>query len=73
MIAYHARPFVLCGLPLRQPPADRFIHARRNGSDRSRRSGLSVPQRCQMMATAWWFTPPKNRPPFTLLKGLRNH
>jgi hypothetical protein len=30
-IAYHARPFVLCGLPLRQPPADQLIYTRRNG------------------------------------------
>jgi hypothetical protein len=30
-IAYHARPFVLCGLPLRQPPTDQLIYTRRNG------------------------------------------
>ena len=30
-IAYHARPCVLCGLPLRQPPADQLIYTRRNG------------------------------------------
>jgi hypothetical protein len=32
MIAYHARPFVLCGLPLRQPPTDQLIYTRRNGT-----------------------------------------
>ena len=31
-IAYHARPFVLCGIPLRRPPADHITHARRNGN-----------------------------------------
>ncbi len=31
-IAYNARPFVLCGLPLRQPPQDQLIYARRNGN-----------------------------------------
>lgn len=31
-IAYQARPFVLCGLPLRRPPANQFIYTRRNGS-----------------------------------------
>ena len=30
-LAYHARPFVLCGLPLRQPPADQLIYTRRKG------------------------------------------
>jgi len=30
-IAYHARPFVLCGLPLRRPPAGELIHRRQNG------------------------------------------
>ncbi len=31
VIAYHARPFVLCGLPLRKPPADQILYTRRNG------------------------------------------
>ena len=31
-IAYHARPFVLCGLPLRQPGKDQLIYTRRNGN-----------------------------------------
>ncbi len=31
-IAYHARPFVLCGLPLRKPRPDQFIYTRRNGN-----------------------------------------
>ena len=31
-IAYHARPFVLCGLPLRKPAADQVIYSRRNGN-----------------------------------------
>jgi hypothetical protein len=31
-LAYHARPFILCGLPLRRPPADQLTHTRRNGS-----------------------------------------
>ena len=31
-IAYHARPFVLCGIPLRRPPVDHITHARRNGN-----------------------------------------
>jgi hypothetical protein len=30
-IAYHARPFVLCGLPLRRPPAGQLVHRRQNG------------------------------------------
>lgn len=30
-LAFNARPFVLCGLPLRRPPADQLIHTRRNG------------------------------------------
>jgi hypothetical protein len=30
-IAYHARPFVLCGLPLRRPPAGELVHRRQNG------------------------------------------
>ena len=31
-VSYNARPFVLCGLPLRQPPADQLLYTRRNGS-----------------------------------------
>jgi len=31
IIAYHARPFVLCGLPLRRPPAGQIVHCRQNG------------------------------------------
>jgi hypothetical protein len=30
-IAYHARPFVLCGLPLRRPPPGEIVHRRQNG------------------------------------------
>jgi hypothetical protein len=30
-LAFHARPFVLCGLPLRQPPLGQQVHRRRNG------------------------------------------
>jgi len=30
-LAYHARPFVLCGIPLRRPPHGQTAHARRNG------------------------------------------
>lgn len=30
-LAFNARPFVLCGLPLRRPPADHLTHTRRNG------------------------------------------
>ncbi|MGH9449726.1 MAG: replication protein RepA, partial [Terriglobia bacterium] len=31
-LAYNARPFVLCGLPLRQLPKDQLYYARRNGA-----------------------------------------
>ncbi|HEV2498105.1 MAG TPA: replication protein RepA [Terriglobia bacterium] len=31
-IGYNARPFVLCGLPLRQPPKNQLIYTRRNGN-----------------------------------------
>jgi hypothetical protein len=31
-IGYNARPFVLCGLLLRQPPKDQLIYTRRNGN-----------------------------------------
>ena len=31
-IAFHARPFVLCGIPLRRPPAGELLHRRRNGN-----------------------------------------
>jgi len=30
-LAYRARPFVLCGLPLRRPPAGELVHRRQNG------------------------------------------
>jgi plasmid replication initiation protein len=30
-LAYSARPFVLCGIPLRRPPRTQLIHSRRNG------------------------------------------
>jgi len=30
-LAYHARPFVLCGIPLRRPPQGQATHTRRNG------------------------------------------
>jgi hypothetical protein len=30
-LAFHARPFVLCGLPLRRPQAAELVHRRRNG------------------------------------------
>ena len=30
-IGYHARPFVLCGIPLRRPPATELVHRRQNG------------------------------------------
>ena len=30
-LSYHARPFVLCGIPLRRPPIAQLIHTRRNG------------------------------------------
>lgn len=30
-LAFNARPFVLCGLPLRRPPSTQLIHRRRNG------------------------------------------
>lgn len=30
-LAFNARPFVLCGLPLRRPPSDHLTHTRRNG------------------------------------------
>jgi len=30
-LAYHARPFVLCGIPLRRPSAHQLTHTRRNG------------------------------------------
>ncbi len=30
-LAYHARPFVLCGIPLRRPPAHELTHTRRSG------------------------------------------
>jgi len=31
-LAYHARPFILCGIPLRRPPTDQITHTRRNGN-----------------------------------------
>ncbi len=30
-LAFNARPFVLCGLPLRRPPLTQLVHRRRNG------------------------------------------
>jgi Plasmid encoded RepA protein len=30
-LAFNARPFVLCGLPLRRPPSHQLSHTRRNG------------------------------------------
>jgi hypothetical protein len=30
-LAYHTRPFVLCGIPLRRPPAEELVHRRQNG------------------------------------------
>jgi hypothetical protein len=30
-LAFNARPFVLCGLPLRRLPADKLLYTRRNG------------------------------------------
>lgn len=30
-LAYNARPFVLCGIPLRRPPRDQLTYTRRNG------------------------------------------
>jgi len=30
-LAYHTRPFILCGIPLRRPPAYQLTHTRRNG------------------------------------------
>ncbi len=30
-LAFNARPFVLCGLPLRRPPTTQYVHRRRNG------------------------------------------
>ena len=30
-LAFNARPFVLCGLPLRRPPSTHLVHRRRNG------------------------------------------
>ena len=31
-LAFHARPFVLCGLPLRRPPKSQLVHARHSGN-----------------------------------------
>jgi len=30
-LAYHTRPFVLCGIPLRRPPPGELVHRRQNG------------------------------------------
>jgi len=30
-LAFSSRPFVLCGLPVRRPPADQLVYQRRNG------------------------------------------
>jgi hypothetical protein len=31
-LAFVSRPFILCGLPVRRPPADQFLFERRNGN-----------------------------------------
>jgi hypothetical protein len=31
-LAFHARPFVLCGLPLRRPPESQLVHTRHSGN-----------------------------------------
>ncbi len=31
-LAFNARPFILCGIPLRRPPIDQFTYTRRNGN-----------------------------------------
>jgi hypothetical protein len=31
-LAFHTRPFVLCGLPLRRPPKSQLVHARHSGN-----------------------------------------
>ena len=31
-LAFHARPFVLCGLPLRRPPKSQLVHVRHSGN-----------------------------------------
>ena len=31
-LAFHARPFALCGLPLRRPPKSQLVHARHSGN-----------------------------------------
>jgi hypothetical protein len=31
-LAFHARPFVLCGLPLRRPPRSQLVHSRHSGN-----------------------------------------
>ena len=41
-LAYHARPFVLCGLPLRRPPAGELVHRRQNGKFFWRSSPIHV-------------------------------
>jgi hypothetical protein len=30
-LGFNARPFILCGIPLRRPPSSQLVHARRNG------------------------------------------
>ena len=30
-LAFNARPFILCGIPLRRPPKTQLSHTRRNG------------------------------------------
>lgn len=32
LLAFTSRPFVLCGLPIRRPPAGQLLHERRNGN-----------------------------------------
>ncbi len=30
-LAFHTRPFVLCGLPVRRPPKSQLVHVRHSG------------------------------------------
>jgi hypothetical protein len=32
LLAFAARPFILCGLPIRRPPPDQLLFERRNGN-----------------------------------------
>lgn len=38
-LAFAARPFILCGLPIRRPPPDQFLFERRNGAYRLQITG----------------------------------